>query len=121
MRTHLEQTKGHVQRLEQIFEIIGRKAATKPSEAIKGILKEGDEISQEYADSEALDVGLLAAAEAVEHYEISRYGTLKTWASELGMQEAARLLDQTLNEEKETDKLLTKLAESSVNLAAEAA
>lgn len=120
-RTHLDQTKGHVQRLERIFEIVGKKAATKPCEAIKGILKEGDEISEEYADSEALDAGLLAAAQAVEHYEISRYGTLKTWASELGLEEVAALLDQTLNEEKETDQLLTKLAESSVNLAAEAA
>jgi ferritin-like metal-binding protein YciE len=118
--THLEQTKGHVQRLEQVFDLIGKKAQTKPCEAIKGIIKEGDEISEEYADSEALDAGLLAAAQAVEHYEISRYGTLRTWATELGMDEAVELFDATLGEEKTTDELLTKLAKTSVNQAAEA-
>jgi len=119
-RTHLEQTQGHVQRLEQIFGLIGKKATAKTCDAIKGIIKEGDEIAKEYGRSKALDAGLLAAAQAVEHYEISRYGTLKTWATELGMPEASRLLDQTLGEEKTTDMLLTKLAKSSVNLAAEA-
>ena len=118
--THLEQTRGHVQRLEQVFDLIGKKAQTKPCEAIKGIIKEGDEISEDYADSQALDAGLLAAAQAVEHYEISRYGTLRTWATELGMDEAVDLFDATLGEEKTTDELLTKLAKTSVNQAAEA-
>lgn len=118
--THLEQTKGHVQRLEQVFELMGEKPQAKTCDAIKGIIAEGDEISEEYADSEALDAGLLAAAQAVEHYEISRYGTLRTWAEELGMEQAAELFEATLNEEKTTDELLTKLAKTSVNLAAEA-
>jgi ferritin-like metal-binding protein YciE len=119
-RTHLEQTKAHVQRLEQVFELMGKKPQAKTCEAINGIIKEGDEIGEEYADSEALDAGLLAAAQAVEHYEISRYGTLRTWAEELGMDQAAQLFEATLNEEKTTDQLLTKLAITSVNLAAEA-
>jgi ferritin-like metal-binding protein YciE len=118
--THLEQTKGHVQRLEQVFELMGKKPQAKTCDAIKGIIAEGDEISEEYAESEALDAGLLAAAQAVEHYEISRYGTLRTWAEELGMDQAAELFEATLNEEKMTDQLLTKLAKTSVNLAAEA-
>ena len=117
--THLEQTKGHVGRLEQVFELMGKKPQSKPCEAIKGIVKEGDEIAEDYADSRALDAGLLAAAQAVEHYEISRYGTLKTWAKELGMDEAVELLNQTLGEEKQTDKQLTSLAESLVNQRAE--
>jgi ferritin-like metal-binding protein YciE len=117
--THLAQTKGHVQRLEQIFELIGKKAQTKPCEAIRGIIKEGDEIGEDYAGSQALDAGLLASAQAVEHYEISRYGTLRTWAEELGMDQAVDLFDATLVEEKTTDELLTKLAKTSVNQAAE--
>jgi ferritin-like metal-binding protein YciE len=93
----------------------------KKCEAIEGIIKEGGEIMQEYKGSPALDAGLLAAAQAVEHYEISRYGTLKTWAQELGLNEGVRLLDQTLEEEKMTDAMLTKIAESVVNQQAEAA
>jgi ferritin-like metal-binding protein YciE len=103
-----------------VFELIGKKAQTKPCEAIKGIIKEGDEIGEEYADSQALDAGLLAAAQAVEHYEISRYGTLRTWAQELGIDRAVDLFDATLGEEKTTDDLLTKLAKTSVNQAADA-
>jgi len=118
--SHLEQTKGHVGRLEQVFELMGKKPQSKPCEAIKGIVKEGDEISEDYGDSRALDAGLLAAAQAVEHYEISRYGTLKTWAKELGMDKAAELFNQTLHEERQTDELLTSLAESLVNQTAEA-
>jgi ferritin-like metal-binding protein YciE len=86
-----------------------------------GIVEEGQEVMKEYKGSPALDAGLLAAAQAVEHYEISRYGTLKTWAQELGLEEAVKLLDATLAEEKKTDELLTELAESSVNQHAEAA
>ena len=89
-----------------------------PCEAIKGIIDESTEIMEDFADSPALDAGILSAAQAVEHYEITRYGTLKTWAQELGLTEAATLLDQTLQEEKETDVLLTRLAEARVNVKA---
>ena len=92
--THRDETEGHVDRLQTVFEMIGKRAQTKTCEAIKGILEEGDEIMQEYAGSEALDAGLLAGGQAVEHYEMSRYGTLKTWAAQLGMKDVAALLDQ---------------------------
>ena len=113
--THRSETEGQVERLEQVFELLGKRAQGKPCAAIEGILEEGKEIMDEYKGKEALDPGLLAAAQAVEHYEISRYGSLKAWALQLGMKDAAKLLDQTLQEEKKTDKLLTQLAESSVN------
>jgi ferritin-like metal-binding protein YciE len=118
---HHDETEGHVERLEQIFELLGKAARGKKCDAIEGILDEGKEIMEEYADTPALDAGLLAAAQTVEHYEISRYGTLRTWAQELGLTEAVNLLDKTLAEEKETDAALTELAESAVNVAAEAA
>ena len=98
--------------------MIGKPARAKTCEAIKGILEEGDEIMKDYAGSEALDAGLLAGGQAVEHYEMSRYGTLKTWATQLGMSGASALLDQTLQEEKKTDALLSKLAQTKVNLKA---
>jgi ferritin-like metal-binding protein YciE len=113
---HLKETQGQVKRLERVFKIIGKKPVGKKCEAIVGITKEGDEIAKEYKGSPALDAGLLAAAQAVEHYEISRYGTLRTWADELGLPEAVALLTQTLNEEKKTDVALTELAESAVNM-----
>ena len=116
--THGDETEGHVERLQQVFELIGKRAQAKTCDAIKGILEESDEIMNEYAGSEALDAGLLAGGQAVEHYEMSRYGTLKTWAMQLGMNEAWALLDQTLQEEKKTDALLSKLAETRVNLKA---
>jgi ferritin-like metal-binding protein YciE len=94
----------------------GKRAQTKTCEAIKGILEEGDEILEEYAASDALDAGLLAGGQAGEHYEMSRYGTLKTWATQLGMKDVAALFDQTLQEEKKTDALLSKLAQAKVNL-----
>jgi ferritin-like metal-binding protein YciE len=119
--THRTETEGQVQRLEQVFQLMGKKASGKPCEAMKGLLAEGDEVMEEFGDSEALDAGLLAAAQSVEHYEISRYGTLRTWAQQLGMQEAVGLLEQTLEEEKKTDKLLTRLAEQNVNRKAKAA
>jgi ferritin-like metal-binding protein YciE len=118
---HHAETQQHVARLEEVFEVIGKKPAAKTCAAIMGITEEGAEIMEEYKDSPALDAGLLAAAQAVEHYEISRYGTMRTWASELGLTEAVQLLDLTLAEEKKTDVALTKLAESAVNVAAEAA
>ena len=116
--THRDETEGHVDRLQTVFEMIGKRAQTKTCEAIKGILEEGDEIVEEYAGSGALDAGLLAGGQAVEHYEMSRYGTLKTWAAQLDMKDVAALLDQTLQEEKKTDALLGKLAQAKVNLKA---
>ncbi|MBV8280629.1 MAG: ferritin-like domain-containing protein [Candidatus Eremiobacteraeota bacterium] len=116
--THRDETEGHVERLQQVFEMIGKRAQARTCEAIKGILEEGDEIMDEYAGSQALDAGLLAGGQAVEHYEMSRYGTLKTWATQLGLKDAASLLEQTLQEEKKTDALLSKLAEQKVNLKA---
>jgi ferritin-like metal-binding protein YciE len=118
---HEEETEEHVSRLEQVFETIGQSPRGKTCDAILGIIEEGQEIMKEYKGSPALDAGLLAAAQAVEHYEISRYGTLKTWASELGFSEAVSLLDATLAEEKKTDETLTKIAKELVNQQAEAA
>jgi ferritin-like metal-binding protein YciE len=117
---HHGETEGQVDRLEQIFELMDKPVRGKTCEAIQGILDEGKEIMEEYKGSEALDAGMVAAAQAVEHYEISRYGTLKQWANQLGMKDAVRLLDQTLQEEKKTDESLTSLAEAAVNLAAAA-
>lgn len=117
---HHDETEGQVERLEQIFELLDKPARGKTCDAILGILDEGKEIMDEYKGTSSLDAGLLAAAQAVEHYEISRYGTLKAWATELGMKDAVRLLDETLNQEKKTDELLSVLAKSAVNLAAAA-
>ena len=117
---HHGETEGHVERLEEVFAIIEKKPQGKTCDAIVGITEEGAEIMKEYKGSPALDAGLLAAAQAVEHYEISRYGTLRAWAEELGLSEAASLLQETLNEEKATDEALTKIAESVVNQEAEA-
>jgi ferritin-like metal-binding protein YciE len=103
-----------------VFKIFGKKPQAKKCEAIMGITKEGAEIMTEFKGMPALDAGLLAAAQAVEHYEMSRYGTLRTWAEELGMPEAAALLEATLKEEKATDSALTTLAKSVVNIEAEA-
>jgi ferritin-like metal-binding protein YciE len=112
---HHGETEGHVERLEQVFGMIDKKPQGKTCEAILGLLGEGEEILKEYKGSPALDSGLLAGAQAVEHYEISRYGTLRTWAEELGLDQAAKLLDATLEEEKATDEALTEIAESVVN------
>jgi ferritin-like metal-binding protein YciE len=112
---HHDETEGQIERLEQIFELLGKPARGKKCDAIEGILAEGTEVMEEYQGEPALDAGLLAAAQAVEHYEISRYGTLKSWAGKLGMKDAAELLDQTLVEEKKTDDALTELADTAVN------
>src|ERR1700739_4176650 len=109
---HHDETEGQIERLEKIFDLLGKPARGKKCDAIEGILDEGKEIMEEYADAPALDAGLLAAAQAVEHYEISRYGTLKAWADKLNMPDAAKLLGQTLNEEKETDETLSSIAVS---------
>ena len=116
---HLTETDGQVDRLEQVFASIDETARSKTCDAIMGILDEGKEVMSEYKGMPALDAGLLAAAQAIEHYEISRYGTLKTWANELGYREAVKLLDATLKEEKNTDNTLSQIAESEVNRHAE--
>ena len=112
---HELETEGQIERLEQVFELLGKAARGKKCDAIEGILDEGKEIMDEYKGTSALDAGLLAAAQAVEHYEISRYGTLKTWAGQLGLKDAIKLLDATLAVEKKTDDALSKLATSVVN------
>jgi ferritin-like metal-binding protein YciE len=112
---HLQETEGQVERLVQIFELLGKPARGKICPAIDGIIEEGQEILEEFKGSEALDAGLLAAAQAVEHYEIARYGMLKSWAMQLGKNAVAQLLEQTLIEETKTDQALTQLAEATVN------
>jgi len=118
---HEAETEKQVDRLEQVFQVLGETPKGKTCDAIMGILDEGKEVMDEYKGMPALDAGLLAAAQAVEHYEISRYGTLRTWASELGLDQAVKLLDTTLIEEKSTDQALSKLAESEVNQHAQTA
>jgi ferritin-like metal-binding protein YciE len=118
---HAEETETQVERLEQVFAMIDATPKGKTCEAINGLVDEGKEIMSDFKNSPAHDAGLLAAAQAVEHYEISRYGTLRTWADKLGLQDAVRLLDETLVEEKNTDEALTKLAITVVNDMAEAA
>jgi ferritin-like metal-binding protein YciE len=117
--THREETEGQIARLQQVFETIGKRPQGKTCAAMDGIVEEGEEIMEEYKDSPAHDAGLLAAAQAVEHYEITRYGTLAAWARQLGNEEAERLLRETLAEEEKTDKLLTDIAETVINAAAE--
>ncbi|MBS7696525.1 MULTISPECIES: ferritin-like domain-containing protein [unclassified Chelatococcus] len=113
--THRDETETHVARLMEVFEMLDKPARGKTCDAILGIVEEAKEVMEEFGGSPALDAGLAASAQAVEHYEIARYGTLKTWAKQLGMTDAAKLLDQTLEEEIKTDKLLTQLAEKAVN------
>jgi ferritin-like metal-binding protein YciE len=112
---HENETEEHVNRLERIFEEIDASPRGRTCDAIMGIIEEGQDVMKEFKGMPALDAGLLAAAQAVEHYEIARYGTLKTWAGELGMNQAVKLLEATLAEEKKTDETLTKLAKSEVN------
>lgn len=107
--THREETEGHVERLTDVFEVIGKAPRGKTCDAILGIIEEGKAVMEDYADSPALDAGLVASAQAVEHYEMTRYGTLKSWAQQLGHKDAVALLDATLAEETKTDKLLTQL------------
>jgi ferritin-like metal-binding protein YciE len=116
---HEGETEGQIARLEKVFAIIGKKPQGKTCPAIVGISEEAQEIIKEYKGTPALDAGLLGAAQAVEHYEISRYGTLRAWAEELGLNDAAKLLQQTLDEEEATDQALTALAEAVINQEAE--
>jgi len=113
--THREETQVQVERLEQVFELVGKRARGEPCEAIQGLIEEGKEVMEEAEDPDVMDAGLIAAAQAIEHYEIARYGTLKAWADQLGMKDASRLLQETLDEEKKTDKLLSELAVSHLN------
>ncbi len=108
---HLAQTEGQVERLEQVFKICGQPARGKRCDAIEGIIAEGESIIKEFKGTPALDAGLISSAQAVEHYEITRYGTLRRWAEVLGMRNAAALLERTLKEEEQTDQLLTGIAE----------
>jgi ferritin-like metal-binding protein YciE len=117
-KTHLQETEKQVQRLEQAFELIGQSPKGTSCLAIDGIIEEADDIAGEVADKKVLDAALIAAAQAVEHYEITRYGTLIAWAEELGKEPVAKLLTATLNEEKAADKKLTSIAEKKVNLKA---
>jgi len=112
---HFKETEGQVERLEQVFALCDTKATGKTCPAIKGILEEGAEDMKEAADADVLGAGMIADAQAVEHYEIARYGTLIAWANQLGMREAATLLNQTLEQEYNADRTLTELAESSLN------
>jgi ferritin-like metal-binding protein YciE len=112
---HTQETEGHVERLEQVFEIVGAPARGKTCDAILGIIEEGKSIMEEFKGTVALDAGLISSAQAVEHYEIARYGTLKTWAQQLGLKEAVPLLDATLKEEIATDKKLSMVAVDDAN------
>jgi ferritin-like metal-binding protein YciE len=118
---HEQETQGHVERLDRVFALIDESARGKTCEAINGMVDEAKDIIKEFKGSPALDAGLIAAAQAVEHYEITRYGTLKSWAQELGLQDAVELLDQTLEEEKKTDATLTRLALGAANQEAQRA
>jgi len=116
---HRQQTEIHVERLERIFEALGKSPRGKTCQGVKGIIEEGAELMRDGAESAALDAGLISGAQSVEHYEMAGYGAVRTWAMQLGYGDQAELLQQTLEEERRTDQLLTKLAEQSVNLDAE--
>jgi ferritin-like metal-binding protein YciE len=112
---HLTETETQVERLEQIFETMGKRAVAKKCEAMDGILKEADEVSAEIEDEDTLDAAIISSAQTVEHYEIARYGTLCAWADELGMDDVMELLQTTLDEERQADEKLSALADNSVN------
>jgi len=116
---HLDQSKGHVARLEEVFRLHGVEAKTVTCPAIDGLIEEAEDVSGDVADKAVLDAAIIASAQAVEHYEITRYGTLVAWARELGRQDCAMILEETLEEEKEADAKLSALAESKVNAQAE--
>jgi ferritin-like metal-binding protein YciE len=120
LAVHLQETEEQVKRLEQVFQIIGEKPQGIECKAIQGIIEEGQEVLREISGGDALDAGLIAAAQAVEHYEITRYGTLLAWAKQLGLSDVQGLLEETLVEEENTDQLLSELAEDAINPAAAA-
>jgi ferritin-like metal-binding protein YciE len=113
--THRDETEEHVERLGRVFEAIGKKPRGKTCDAILGIIAEGEEVIEETEDEAVRDAGILAAAQAAEHYEIARYGTLRAWAAQLGHEDVVDLLEETLQEEKHADQLLTSIAEGGVN------
>jgi ferritin-like metal-binding protein YciE len=115
LQSHLKETEGHVKRLEQVFQMLGESPTSVNCPAIDGIIEEAEEVTGEVEDKDVLDAAVIAAGQAVEHYEITRYGSLIAWAKRLGRNDAARILEQTLNEEKTADKKLTTIAESKVN------
>ena len=115
LKSHLGETQGQVKRLEQVFQMMGKKPKAVNCPAIDGIIEEAGEVTGEVEDKNVLDAAIIAAAQAVEHYEITRYGSLIAWANKLGRSDAAKVLEQTLNEEKAADKKLTSVAENQVN------
>ncbi len=117
--THLGQTQNQIKRLDQIFEMLGESEKSKPCKAMQGIVAEGEEMMGEDATPEVMDAALISSGQRAEHYEIAGYGCLRTYAEELGLKDQAQLLQETLDEERQTDELLTKLAESRINRAAE--
>lgn len=121
LQQHMEQTEGQVQRLEQIFEQLGEKPGGQTCASMQGLIKEGQQLIKEGGDPAVLDAAIIGAAQAIEHHEIAAYGTARTLAEQLGMNDAAKLLEQTLDEEKKTDQKLTKLAQKNVNLKAQEA
>jgi len=118
LEEHLEETRGHVDRVEQVMEIMGMPVKAKPCKAMKGIIEEGKEVMGEDAEEDVMDAALIGAAQKVEHYEIAMYGTLCTYAEILGLNEAKKLLGQNLEEEKNADQKLSELAETVINLEA---
>jgi len=118
LQAHLGETKSHVKRLDQVFQILGHKPKSVNCPAIDGIIEEAADVTGEVDDKDVLDAAIIAAGQAVEHYEITRYGSLIAWAKRLGRADAARILEQTLNEEKAADRKLTAIAEGKVNLKA---
>jgi len=113
--THGRETDEQIKRLEQVFEMLGEKPQGVQCDGILGIIKEGQEVIQEFAGGEAFEAALIAAAQSIEHYEIARYGTLKAWAGQLGLEDAEELLEQSLDEETDTDEILTEIAEAAIN------
>lgn len=120
-KNHREETEGQIERLQQVFELLGKPARGKTCEAIQGIIEEGEEIIEDFKDTPALDAGLISAAQAVEHYEMARYGTLIAWAKQLDKKEVVKLLEETFEQELTADLELSKLAEKSLNAHAKAA
>jgi ferritin-like metal-binding protein YciE len=118
LKSHLGETEGHVKRLERVFQMMGQKPKSVKCPAIDGIIEEAQEVTGEVDDKNVLDAAIIAAGQAVEHYEITRYGSLIAWANKLGRSDVAKVLEQTLNEEKAADKKLTSVAEGQVNLKA---
>lgn len=119
IQNHLQETEQQVERLEKVFSLLDKNAQGKKCEAMEGIVKEGDEMIQDFGDSPALDAAIISAAQKAEHYEIASYGTLRTYAAQLGLDEVVELLDETLEEEKAADEKLTEIAESVVNIEAQ--